>query len=243
MAGITPEEFFRAAGVTLGRTPNCRSSFALRYFSRRCDLFSLVAGGGARALPSPLNLTRMDRLGARAAAADGDVVRAVLAGDAERYAELVRRYRDRYARYAARMLGSADAAEDAVQDAFIRAYDQLAQCRDPENFAGWFFLILRNRCFAERRRSKREAVADVSQDDLPGPGRADRDAEQTETQELLARGVSELTAEQREVFVLKHVEGKSYDEIAAATGATVASLKMRMHRAYDRLRTYLKERT
>jgi RNA polymerase sigma-70 factor (ECF subfamily) len=45
------------------------------------------------------------------------------------------------------------------------------------------------------------------------------------------------------VFVLKHVEGKSYEEIAAATGATVASLKMRMHRAYDRLRAYLKERT
>jgi RNA polymerase sigma-70 factor (ECF subfamily) len=185
----------------------------------------------------------MDRLGARAAASDGDVVRAVLAGDAERYAELVRRYRDRYARYAARMLGSPDAAEDAVQDAFIRAYDQLAQCRDPENFAGWFFLILRNRCFAERRRSKREAVADVAQDELPGPGRADRDAEQNETQALLARGMGELTAEQREVFVLKHVEGKSYDEIAAATGATVASLKMRMHRAYDRLREYLKERT
>ncbi len=186
---------------------------------------------------------RVDRLGARAEASDGDVVRAVLAGDAERYAELVRRYRDRYARYATRMLGSSDAAEDAVQDAFIRAYDQLAQCRDPDNFAGWFFLILRNRCFAERRRTKREAPADVVQDELPGPGRADHDAERSELQELLARGMGELTAEQREVFVLKHVEGKSYEEIAAATGATVASLKMRMHRAYDRLRGYLKERT
>jgi len=183
----------------------------------------------------------MDRLGARAAASDGDVVRAVLAGDAERYAELVSRYRDRYARYAARMLGSRDAAEDAVQDAFIRAYDQLAQCRDPENFAGWFFLILRNRCFAERRRSKREAVADVAQDDLPGPGRADRDAEQSETQELLARGVSELTVEQREVFVLKHVEDLSYEEIARRLGASIPSLKMRMHRAYDRLRERLKD--
>src|SRR4029077_16860776 len=132
---------------------------------------------------------------------DGQVVRAILAGDTERYGELVVRYRDRYARYAARMLGSRDAAEDAVQDAFIRAYDQLAQCRDPDNFAGWFFLILRNRCFAERRRTKREAVADIAQDELPGPGRADRDAERNETQELLARGVSELTAEQREVFV------------------------------------------
>ncbi|HEY6807212.1 MAG TPA: sigma factor, partial [Gemmatimonadales bacterium] len=74
----------------------------------------------------------MDRLDARAAGSDGDVVRAVLAGDVDRYAELVRRYRDRYARFAARMLGSLDAAEDAVQDAFIRAYDQLANCRDPD---------------------------------------------------------------------------------------------------------------
>src|SRR5207244_12602421 len=88
---------------------------------------------------------------------DGDVVRRVLAGNAELYAVLVRRYRDRYARYAARMLGSEDAAEDAVQDALVRAYDQLAQCREPEKFAGWFFLILRNRCLADRRRRNREA--------------------------------------------------------------------------------------
>src|SRR5882672_8628784 len=119
-------------------------------------------------------MSKKTGLSGRAGATDGQVVRAILAGDIERYAELVGRYRDRYARYAARMLGSADAAEDAVQDAFVRAYDQLAQCRDPDNFVGWFFLILRNRCFAERRKTKREAVADVSQDELPGPGRADR---------------------------------------------------------------------
>src|SRR5206468_5389734 len=82
---------------------------------------------------------------------------AVLAGDRERYAELVDRYRDRYARYAARMLGSTDAAEDAVQDAFVRAFDQLAQCQDPNKFVGWFFLILRNRCFAEQRRTRTTA--------------------------------------------------------------------------------------
>jgi RNA polymerase sigma-70 factor (ECF subfamily) len=95
---------------------------------------------------------------------DGDIVRAVLAGDRERYAELVERYRDRYARYATRMLGSADAAEDAVQDAFVRAYDQLQHCRDPENFLGWFFLILRNRCFAEQRRSRSRAPLELAGD-------------------------------------------------------------------------------
>src|SRR6058998_4311363 len=95
-------------------------------------------------------------MGLRDGATDGEIVRAVLAGDVERFAVLVCRYRDRYARYAARMLGSRDAAEDAVQDALVRAFDHLAVCRDPDKFAGWLFLILRNRCFAERRRRQRE---------------------------------------------------------------------------------------
>ena len=176
-------------------------------------------------------------------ASDGDVVRAVLAGDAERYAVLVRRYRDRYARYAARMLGSPDAAEDAVQDAFVRAFSQLGQCREPDNFAGWFFLILRNRCFAERRRSARAGRRlEETHEAIAAPDRTDGAVERRETERALERAVATLTPEQREVFVLKHVEGLPYEEIAQRTGATVASLKMRMHRAYDRLREQLKER-
>jgi len=57
----------------------------------------------------------------------------------------------------------------------------------------------------------------------------------------LEQALQHLTPEQREVFVLKHTEGLAYEEIAGVTGATVASLKMRMHRAYDRLRELMKE--
>src|SRR5438128_2133383 len=170
-------------------------------------------------------------LRSRDAAADGTVVRAVLAGD-----------RERYAGYAARMLGSVDAAEDAVQDAFIRAYDQLAQCRDPDNFAGWFFLILRNRCFAERRREARIGpTADVESQPIAATERPDGMMEAKERLHALQQALLELTPEQREVFVLKHVEGLSYEEIAARIGGSVPSLKMRMHRAYDRLRELLKD--
>ena len=174
-------------------------------------------------------------------ATDGQVVRAILAGDTERYAELVTRYRDRYARYAARMLGSADAAEDAVQDAFVRAYDQLAQCRNPDNFVGWFFLILRNRCFAERRRSKDVAPLEAA-GAVAAPERPDVPVEMAERRRALQRALLELTPEQREVFVLKHVEGLSYGEIAERLNTSVPSLKMRMHRAYDRLREQLRDR-
>jgi len=172
--------------------------------------------------------------------ADGDVVRAVLAGDRERYAQLVERYRDRYARYAARMLGSTDAAEDAVQDAFVRAYDQLAQCQDPNKFVGWFFLILRNRCFAERRRNRTQAPLEAA-DQVAAADRADGGAETAERRRALQHALLELTPDQREVFVLKHVEGLSYGEIAERLSTSVPSLKMRMHRAYDRLREQLRD--
>ena len=172
--------------------------------------------------------------------ADGDVVRAVLAGDRERYATLVERYRDRYARYAARMLGSVDAAEDAVQDAFVRAFDQLAQCKDPDKFVGWFFLILRNRCFAERRRSRTSVPLEAA-DAIAAADRTDGGAELAEQRHALRHALLELTPDQREVFVLKHVEGLSYGEIAERLSTSVPSLKMRMHRAYDKLREQLRE--
>ena len=173
---------------------------------------------------------------------DGEIVRAVLAGDVERYAVLVERYRDRFARYAARMLGSLDAAEDALQDALVRAFDRLADCREPDKFAGWLFLILRNRCFAEHRRRQREGrVSEDAAAAVAAPERSDGPVEQSERARELGRAVGQLTPEQREAFVLKHVEGLPYEEIARLTGATVGSLKMRMHRAYDRLRELMKE--
>lgn len=173
-------------------------------------------------------------------AADEAAVRAVLAGDVERYGELVARYRDRYARYAASVLGSVDAAEDAVQDAFVRAFDQLNQCREPANFAGWFFLILRNRCLAERR-SERDATPldDPRVRIVSDGGSASDEVEQRERIFTLQRALMELTLEQREIFALRHVEGWSYEEIAAKTGVSVAALKMRMHRAYEGLRQRL----
>src|SRR5205823_931422 len=181
-------------------------------------------------------------LGLEGEATDAEVVRAVLAGDVERYAVLVRRYRERYARYASRMLGSRDVAEDAVQDALVRAFDRLADCREPDKFAGWLFLILRNRCYAEQRRRQREGrPLDEADEMFAAPDRPDGAYEQVERTHALERALQHLTAEQREVFVLKHTEGLAYEEIAGVTGATVASLKMRMHRAYDRLRELMKE--
>ena len=73
--------------------------------------------------------------------------------------------------------------------------------------------------------------------------RADEVAETAERRRALQHALLDLTPEQREVFVLKHVEGLSYQEIAERLSTSVPSLKMRMHRAYDRLREQLREHT
>lgn len=140
---------------------------------------------------------------------DEEVVRRVLAGDTEVYGVLVHRYRDRYARYAARLLGSVDLAEDAVQDAFVRAYERLAQCRDRSRFAGWFFLILRNRCFAIQREAAPDRPLEGQEDHLASTVRADAGIEAAERQRALDRALMRLTVEQRE----RIVEGQPWAHI------------------------------
>jgi RNA polymerase sigma-70 factor (ECF subfamily) len=104
------------------------------------------------------------------------------------------------------------------------------------------FLILRNRCFAERRRNQRQGrPLEHADEAVAGPERSDGAVERRESAQALEHALGQLTPEQREAFVLKHVEGLPYEEIARLTGATVGSLKMRMHRAYDRLRELMKE--
>jgi RNA polymerase sigma-70 factor, ECF subfamily len=172
---------------------------------------------------------------------DGQLVRRVLAGDVDAYAVLVARYRDRYARYAVHMLGSREDAEEALQDAFVRAYRSIARCDDPERFGAWLFRILVNRCRtsgARRTRRWRTVVEDeVAVLSAAVPSAADAVGWREELDRALAR----LEADQREAFLLKHVEDLSYEEMSTMTGVGVSALKMRVKRACDRLRAMLQE--
>ncbi len=176
------------------------------------------------------------------ARSDGSLVRATISGDVEAFAVLVRRYRDVHARFATRMLGSRDDAEDVLQSAFIRAFRALRKCHDPERFGGWLYQIVVNetRSFATRRsRRDRWHVRDGSAvekmlDDGSAPT-AGGDGFREEIQCAL----DQLVPEQREAFLLKHVEELSYEDMAEITGVGVSALKMRVKRAGERLRQLL----
>ncbi len=85
-------------------------------------------------------------------------------------------------------------------------------------------------------------MEDVARLPLPASDRADAAVDRAELAELIEQGLAMLTPEQREAFVLKHVEGHTYEQIAALTGVGTDALKMRVHRARDTLRTALGER-
>src|SRR5690348_15338908 len=91
---------------------------------------------------------------------DADLVAEATGGDIESFAELSRRYRNAYTRFAVRMVGDGDDAEDALQSAFIRAYRALEQCREPERFGAWLYQIVVNECrtFAARRARRERKV-------------------------------------------------------------------------------------
>jgi RNA polymerase sigma-70 factor (ECF subfamily) len=168
------------------------------------------------------------------------LVRRVLDGDAEAFAGLVARHRERGIRFAAAMLGDVAEAEDAVQDAFVRAYRSLRNCREPERFGAWFLRILVNRCRtrgAMRRRGERVFVYD----DAAMERAAARPAGDPGWREEIDRALARLDGLQREAFLLKHVEGLEYEEMARLTGARIPALKMRVKRACDHLRVLLQE--
>ncbi|MGH7481754.1 MAG: RNA polymerase sigma factor [Longimicrobiales bacterium] len=172
---------------------------------------------------------------------DADVVRRVLAGETDLFAELVRRYGDVLYRHAERMTQRPDDAADLVQLAFVKGYRGLGRC-DPERVGGWLFRILANLCrdfLKDRRR------AQVPLDRAPVTLASTRDPESDLARGELGRrlqaALGRLTPEQREAFVLKHHEGYSYAEMAAMLGTREASLKMRVHRAREALKALLEE--
>ena len=173
---------------------------------------------------------------------DAQVVRDVLAGDRDGYRLLVRRYGDVLYGHALRMAGNPDEAADLVQRALVKGFRKLRTCRDPERVGAWLFRILANMCKDHVRSPRRSDVPmTLVGEALPDRSDPEADAAEAEVRARVWSALDALTPEQREAFVLKHVEGRSYEEIAAVMDLSVASLKMRVHRAREALRGLLEE--
>ena len=177
----------------------------------------------------------------------------------ERYAELVARHQRRAGRIAYHYLRDAAEADEAVQDAFVKAYQHLASFREELPFDVWFTRILINGCLDRiKARTRRERWL------LPMGGRSapagaegvvgERDATERvpatgltpeeallgrERRQQIADALGKLPERQRSVFVLSHVEGRTSKEVSALTGLNESTVRVHLFRAIRRLRALL----
>ncbi len=173
---------------------------------------------------------------------DPGVLRRAQQGDRDSFALLVEQYYPRALRFAMHMLSKREDAEEAVQDAFLRVHDHLGRFREDAPFDPWFFRILGNRCRTlASKRTRHLAVMEygelpvetvgVDQPELPDP---------TFTRQV-HRALANLPDEQREAFLLHHVNDMDYEEMTIVTGAKGSTLRMRVKRAVDALRLALRD--
>lgn len=172
--------------------------------------------------------------------ADQQIITSVLAGDRDAFGVLIHRYSDPLYRHAMGMTGSPDVAEDILQQSFIKAYNHLGEVRG--RFDAWLFRIVANGCKDWLKNIRRTHVS-YEEDDQPSTyATPDEDLDRTELRQDLDGALAQLSASLREAFVMKHVEGRSYEEMADLLGTTVGALKMRVHRARESLQSLLEEK-
>jgi RNA polymerase sigma-70 factor (ECF subfamily) len=162
-----------------------------------------------------------------------------LADRAERFSEFVASHRERARRLAWRLVGDDEAAaEDIVQDSFVKAYRGLTNFREEASLETWFYRILMRQVQSYRRwRAIRELWSGHREDDLldsSGCGLGDPGLRRR-----IASALDHLSRRQREAFVLVHLEGFTVQECAALLGKPTGTIKSHLHRALTTLREEL----
>jgi len=178
---------------------------------------------------------------------DEQVVERVLAGDTALYELLMRRHNQRLYRVARAILRNDVEAEDVMQDAYVRAYQNLASFEGRAKFSTWLTRIaIHDALGRTRRRSRFRSLdsPDSSNGDFMNTATSsDRSPEQEvydrELSCVIEKAVLSLSEEHRLVFVLRDIEGMSTDETAQCLNLTQENVKVRLHRAHAKLRKQL----
>ncbi len=181
---------------------------------------------------------------------DHTLVQACLAGQSEAFGVLVRRYQDRLYPTVLRLMGSAEDAEDVLQDTFVRAFEKLDQFHGESSFYTWVYRIAVNLALSghrrrrvrsgprvEAERSSRHCVEPA--DESPEADPTAR-LERVERERMVESALNELGPEHRAVVILKDFDGRRYEEISVLLNIPVGTVRSRLHRARCELRDRLR---
>src|SRR6476659_5312441 len=185
------------------------------------------------------------------------LVQAAKAGDVCAFEYLVRRYYRNVFRSAQHITQNREDAEDVVQDAFLKAYGNLAQFQGQSKFYTWLVRIAVNEALMKLRRRRPERMVSLDEDVKTEEDSVPREVadwspnpeqqyNQAELKEILSKAIQGLPPSFRTVFVLRDVEGLSTEETAEALGLSIPAVKSRLLRARlqlrERLNRYFKKR-
>ncbi|MDJ0990779.1 MAG: sigma-70 family RNA polymerase sigma factor [Desulfobacterales bacterium] len=184
---------------------------------------------------------------------DCELIRAINAGQSERFEELVRKYQQMVYNFGMRMCGEPRDSEDLVQETFLNVYRYLEGFRYETKFRNWMFRIATTVCLKKKRRPKHaperelslEAFMPQEGDELPDepPDWARAPLDQVLDQELgrhIQQAIIDLPKKYRMVVALREMEGFSTEETAQILDISTANVKVRLHRARLFLREKLK---
>ena len=160
---------------------------------------------------------------------DADAIQRCRQGDAEAFRHLVQQYQRRALAHARALTGNDADAADAAQDAFLDAFRNLGRFDDSREFYPWFYVLLRNRCHKQRARV-RDRASDGEPIDTAAPA-----AGPIEDLHDLRVALDRLPIDDRELIVLKHLDGWTYDELAERLGIPRGTVMSRLFHARQRL--------
>lgn len=191
----------------------------------------------------------------RSDASDEALMTRFQSGDRGAFTLLVRRHQTPLYNFALRHLRSPGAAEEVVQDAFMRVVQSASDFRQTSRFTAWVYTIARNLCIdVLRKRTQRQHRSldeSAGPEDGHGSSLGERTADRTanversalslEIRTRLLSAIDELPDDQREVFLLREISNLPFKEIAEVVGAPENTVKSRMRYALERLQAILSE--
>jgi RNA polymerase sigma-70 factor (ECF subfamily) len=179
---------------------------------------------------------------------DVELLRRCAAGDADALRRLFDRYKQSLGRYLCTLLQSREDAEETVADVFVKAWQGAAQFRGSASVRSWLYAIATHAALDRLRARRRTTPTPTPHSDLDEPLRAAEDAEpetvllhayeRQRDRRALCRALSRLDPEDRMLIALRHSEGCSYRQIQEITGEKLANVRIRLHRARQRLRSH-----
>lgn len=172
---------------------------------------------------------------------DEDIIEQVLRGNHKAYAILVERYQHFAFTLALRIMQHTEDAEEATQDAFVKAYNKLSDYSGESKFSTWLYTITRNTCLSRLRAKKTEITTykEVTDTEVGSTNNIEASLNLKNKQQIVNDVIKQLNEEEASIITLYYISEQSIDEICSIMGITNSNAKVKLYRARKHLKALL----